>query len=41
MMILTNGLTDVVDEGFLKVANSLVKRLKKAHQEIFGFADKS
>ena len=34
MMILTNGLTDVVDEGFLKVANSLVKRLKKAHQEI-------
>ena len=27
MMILTNGLTDVVDEGFLKVANSLVKRI--------------
>lgn len=28
MLILTNGLTDVVDEGFLKVANSLVKRIK-------------
>ncbi len=28
MLILTNGLTDVQDEGFLKVANSLVKRLK-------------
>lgn len=34
MMILTNGLTDVVDEGFLKVANSLVKRLKMARNDI-------
>ncbi len=34
MMILTNGLTDVVDEGFLKVANSLVKRLKKSDSDI-------
>lgn len=33
MMILTNGLTGVVDEGFLKVANSLVKRIKKARPE--------
>ncbi len=30
MMILTNGLTDIADEGFLKVANSLVKRLKQS-----------
>lgn len=30
MIILTNGLTDVSDEGFLNVANSLVKRIKKA-----------
>lgn len=30
MLILSNGLTEVVDEGFLKVANSLVKRIKKA-----------
>lgn len=28
MLILTNGLTEVVDEGFLKVANSLIKRVK-------------
>ena len=34
MMILTNGLTDVVDEGFLKVANSLIKRMKKSRQDI-------
>ena len=34
MMILTNGLTDVVDEGFLKVANSLIKRLKKANPDM-------
>lgn len=34
MLILTNGLTDVVDEGFLKVANSLVKRLKRAGQNV-------
>ena len=33
MMILTNGLTDVADEGFLKVANSLAKRLKKARPD--------
>lgn len=34
MMILTNGLTDVADEGFLKVANSLVKRIKAANSNI-------
>ena len=34
MMILTNGLTDVVDEGFLKVANNLVKRLKNNREDI-------
>ncbi len=34
MLILTNGLTDIVDEGFLKVASSLVKRLKKAKPDI-------
>lgn len=34
MLILTNGLTDVVDEGFLKVANSLVKRLKSVCQDV-------
>ena len=28
MIILTNGLTDVVDEGFLKVANNFVKKIK-------------
>ena len=28
MIILTNGLTGVADEGFLKVANSLIKRIK-------------
>ena len=30
MLILSNALTNVVDEGCVKVANSLVKRLKKA-----------
>lgn len=34
MMILTNGLTDTVDEGFIKVANSLIERLKKSHSDI-------
>ena len=34
MMILTNGLTNTVDEGFLKVANSLIKRLKEARDDI-------
>ena len=34
MMILTNGLTEVADEGFLKVANSLIKRLKCARQDV-------
>lgn len=33
MLILTNGLTEVADEGFLKVANSLIKRMKKSHGE--------
>ncbi len=28
MLILTNGLTETVDEGYLKVANSLIKRIK-------------
>ena len=35
MFILTNALTDVVDEGCVKVANSLVKRLKKSDKNIF------
>ncbi|MBR7132412.1 MAG: glycosyltransferase [Clostridia bacterium] len=30
MLILSNGLTEKVDEGFLKVASSLIKRIKKA-----------
>ena len=34
MLILTNGLTDVVDEGFLKVANSLIKRMKQSDPTI-------
>lgn len=29
MLILSNGLTKVADEGFLKVANSLVERIKR------------
>ena len=33
MVILTNGLTDMADEGFLKVANSLIKRLKHQMKE--------
>lgn len=32
MLILSNALTNVVDEGCVKVANSLVKRLKKADE---------
>ena len=32
MLILTNGLTETADEGFLKVANSLVKRIKRKLQ---------
>lgn len=36
MLILTNGLTNVVDEGFLKVANSLIKRIKNHNpQNVF------
>lgn len=34
MLILSNGLTDVVDEGYLKVANSLVKRMKAKNPDI-------
>ena len=34
MVILTNGLTDIADEGFLKVANSLVTRLKNSRRDI-------
>jgi len=34
MLILSNGLTEVVDEGFLKVANSLVKRIKKLRPDV-------
>ena len=30
MLILTNGLTEKADEGFLNVANNLVKRIKKS-----------
>ncbi len=33
MLILTNGLTDIADEGFLKVANSLAKRIKAKYTE--------
>lgn len=33
MIILTNCLSDVVDEGCLKVANSLIKRIKKVKKE--------
>lgn len=33
MIILSNGLTDKADEGFLNVANNLVKRIKKAKPE--------
>ena len=32
MLILSNALTDVVDEGCVKVANSLVKRIKQSDQ---------
>lgn len=32
MLILSNALTNVVDEGCVKVANSLVKRIKKADE---------
>lgn len=35
MLILSNALTKVVDEGCVKVANSLVKRLKKADESAF------
>lgn len=34
MLILTNCLTDTVDEGCLKVANSLVKRLKNSDSQV-------
>ena len=34
MIILTNGLTNVADEGFLKVANSLIKRIKKQCKDV-------
>lgn len=34
MLILTNCLTDIVDEGCLKVANSLVKRVKAAEPDM-------
>ena len=34
MLILTNCLTDTVDEGALKVANSLVKRIKASSDEV-------
>lgn len=33
MIILSNCLTETVDEGCLKVANSLVNRIKRAHPE--------
>lgn len=35
MLILTNCLTDVADEGCLKVANSLIKRMKKADSSAY------
>lgn len=34
MLILTNCLTDVVDEGCLKVANSLIKRIKRHDENV-------
>lgn len=34
MLILSNGLCEKADEGFLKVANSLVKRIKKANPNV-------
>ncbi len=35
MLVLSNGLTNEADEGFLKVANSLVKRLKAKNKDIY------
>lgn len=35
MLVLSNGLTNEADEGFLKVANSLVKRLKATDKDIY------
>lgn len=35
MLILSNALTNVVDEGCVKVANSLVKRIKKTDEATF------
>lgn len=35
MLVLTNGLTSAADEGFLKLASSLVKRLKAAKSGVF------
>ena len=35
MLILTNCLTDVIDEGCLKVANSLIKRIKNFGENIY------
>ncbi len=35
MLILSNGLTNKADEGFLKVANSLVKRIKNSNPDTF------
>lgn len=35
MIILTNGLTEVADEGFLKVANNLVKQIKSKKDGVF------
>lgn len=34
MIILSNSLTDKTDEGCLKVANSLVKRIKKSYPDV-------
>lgn len=35
MLILTNCLTDVIDEGCLKVANSLIKRIKSLNSKAY------
>ena len=35
MLILSNALTNVVDEGCIKIANNLVKRIKKADESTF------
>ena len=35
ILILTNGLTEQADEGFLNVANQLIKRIKKMNPDVY------